>query len=67
MDYPENHGSLNAFTYIEVTDLFGNKRLRRVLVGRDWNISLEKAKETMVNVREANSEIHVHAEFKIGL
>lgn len=62
-----SHGYVSAFVRVKVVDLHGNKRCRRVQVGRDYNISLEAAQTMVDTARKANSSLEVCAEFKVAI
>lgn len=64
---PLNHGFVNAWIYTSVVDLNGNKRQRRINIGREYMVSLETAKEMVENARVNNQPAEVCAEFKIAL
>ena len=59
-------GYLRANTLVEVTDIFGKTIIRRVNIGRAFNVSLPEAQKMVARARERNSQ-HIMAEFKISL
>lgn len=65
---PKNpNGFLTAFTYVEVTDIFGNTRIRKVCIGRAHNMQLDTARDLVSVAREKNADKNISALFTIGL
>ena len=46
----------SPYAAVPVTDFNGITRMRRVTVGREWHIGLERAKELMQNARSDNRQ-----------
>lgn len=67
-EYESNSGTgyLRANTVVEVTDIFGKPVIRRVNIGRAFNVSLQEAQKMVSLARERNQQ-HIQAEFKISL
>ena len=67
-EYDDNSGTgyLRANTMIEVIDIFGKPVIRRVNIGRAFNVSLLEA-QTMVRLARERNDQHITAEFKISL
>jgi hypothetical protein len=65
-DY-ENRGYLRGFMFIEVTDLWGNKRFSRVTIGRAFGESLENAKKLIQTARENNPDKSIGGRFIMDL
>lgn len=62
-DTRTNLGYLTAYTWIEVTDIFGKTRMRKVSLGRDYNVPLDTARVLMEKARAAQPELHINAQF----
>ena len=59
-------GEVSAHMYVDVTDILGNTRSRRVSLGR-CSASLWSAKGMIAKVREVQPEKHISARFTIHL
>lgn len=52
--YPENKGSISAYTLVQAIGFNGLRVFKRVRIGYEFGVSADKAKEMMQNLREAN-------------
>lgn len=62
-----NQGSLYAFTFVDVTDIFGQTRTRRVSLGRIHSVGLNTAKDMVKQARESNKAAPINASFTMFL
>ena len=60
------HGSVWAWTFIDVQDIFGNQRCRRVGLGYT-SCDLEYARKLIENARKDNFGRSIEAKFEIFL
>lgn len=66
-DYRDT-GSLTAFTIVDVTDIFGQTRSRRVSLGKCHSLPLETAREMVKTARDSNKTTNpVLASFTLSL
>lgn len=54
--YPENKGTISAYTLVNATGFNGMRVFKRVRIGVEFGVSVDTAKEMMRNIREANAD-----------
>lgn len=52
--YPENKGTISAYTLVQATGFNGLRVFKRVRIGVEFGVSVDTAKDMMKNIREAN-------------
>jgi hypothetical protein len=65
-DY-HDRGYLRGFMFIEVTDLWGNRKFSRVTIGRVFGESLENAKKLIETARTNNPDKSIGGRFVMDL
>lgn len=60
-------GYLTASVNVEVTDIWGNRVVKRVSVGRVHGVSLQDATSMVAKARDNNSNQWVQAKFMVNL
>ena len=71
--YPENKGTISAYTLVEATGFNGLRVFRRVRIGCEFGVSVDTAKDMMKNIREANSDknglpyVHIAGRFTLDM
>ena len=55
--YPENKGTISAYTLVNATGFNGMRVFKRVRIDVGFGVSVDTAKEMMRNIREANADI----------
>jgi hypothetical protein len=64
----EARGTLRAYKMVQITDLFGNTRMRKVSLGGIYSIDFENAQKTVNTARAADNDPgSIGAHLVIGL
>lgn len=70
-EYPSypvvNHGTVRAYTRVQITDLQGVTRMKRVSIGTDYHSDLDTARSLVDSARRANEGLQVEANYSISL
>ena len=67
-NYPVvNRGTVRAYTRVQITDLHGVTRMKRVSVGTDYSADLDTARSLVESARHANNGLNIEANFSISL
>lgn len=54
--YPENKGTISAYTLVQAIGFNGARVFKRVRIGCEFGVSVDTAKEMMRNLRNANAD-----------
>ena len=52
--YPDNKGTISAYTLVQATGFYDSKVFKRVRIGVEFGVSVDTAKDMMKSLREAN-------------
>jgi hypothetical protein len=64
----EPRGTLRAYKVVQITDIFGNTRMRKVSLGSDYSVNLENAQRLVNTARAADADPgSIGAHLVIGL
>lgn len=65
--YPVSRGTVRAYTRVQITDLQGVTRMKRVSVGTDYHSDLDTARSLVDSARAANKDLHIEANYTVSL
>jgi hypothetical protein len=63
----EKTGRVSAGTFVQITDIFGKTRARRVSLGRVWGLTVADAQRMVNQARADNAGLPVSASFTVDL